>query len=98
MRSIRGNLKTNRLVYRAAVALMLSLLVNLAIFAVAPVLLDKQIISQFSRHALLNLMMPLRPKPPEPDIDEPELPEELPQLELAPMERKWRRSPPNRPK
>jgi periplasmic protein TonB len=86
MRSTRGILKTDRRVYRAAVALILSLLVNAAIFAVAPVLLDKRVISKFSRHALLNLMMPLRPKTLEPDMDEPELLEELPQLELAPME------------
>jgi len=86
MSAARGILKTDRLVYRSAVALILSLLVNAAIFAVAPVLLDKRIISKFSGHALLNLMMPLRPKTLEPDMDEPELPEELPQLELAPME------------
>ncbi len=86
MNVTRGNLKTDRRISRMAVALTLSLLVNAAIFAVAPVLLDKRIVSKFSRHALLNLMMPLRPKPVEPDRDEPELPEELPQLELAPME------------
>jgi len=57
-----------------------------AIFAVAPVLLDQRVIPNFSRHALLNLMMPLRPKMLEPEIDEPELLEELPQLELVPME------------
>jgi len=86
MSTARGILKTDRLMYRAAVALVLSLLVNAAIFTIAPVLLDKRVISKFSRHALLNLMMPLRPKPLEPDMDEPELLEELPQLELAPME------------
>jgi protein TonB len=86
MRSTRDILKTDRRVYRASVALILSLLVNAAIFAVAPVLLDKRVISKFSKHALLNLMMPLRPKTLEPDMDEPELLEELPQLELAPME------------
>ncbi len=82
----RGIPKTNRLVYRAAVALILSLLVNAAIFTIAPVLLDRRVMSEFSRHALLNLMMPLRPKIPEPEINEPELLEELPQLELVPME------------
>ena len=79
-------LKTDRPTFRAATALILSLLVNAAIFAVAPVLLDKRVIGKFSRHALLNLTMPLRPELPEPDVDEPELLEELPQLQLAPME------------
>ncbi len=82
----RGIPKTDRPVYRTAVALILSLLVNGAIFTIAPVLLDKRVLSEFSRHALLNLMMPLRPKMLEPEIDEPELLEELPQLELVPME------------
>jgi len=86
MSTARGLFKTDRRVYRTSVALILSLLVNVAIFAVAPVLLDKRVISKFSKHALLNLMMPLRPKTLEPDMDEPELPEELPQLELAPLE------------
>ena len=86
MRPTWGILKTDRRVYRASVALILSLVVNAAIFAVAPVLLDKRVISKFSKHALLNLMMPLRPKILEPNMDEPELLEELPQLELAPME------------
>ncbi|MCP4577954.1 MAG: energy transducer TonB [Deltaproteobacteria bacterium] len=86
MSAARGLFKTDRRIYHATVALILSLLVNVAIFAVAPVLLDKRVISKFSKHALLNLMMPLRPKTLEPDMDEPELPEELPQLELAPME------------
>jgi len=81
-----GILKTNRPACRVAVALTLSLLVIAAIFAVAPVLLDQRVIPEFSRHALLNLMMPLRPKTPEPEIDPPELLEKLPQLELAPME------------
>jgi len=81
-----GILDTNRPFCRVAVALVLSLIVNVGIFAVAPVLLDQRVIPEFSRHALLNLMMPLRPKTPEPEIDTPELPEELPQLELAPME------------
>ena len=81
-----GILETNRPFCRVAVALVLSLIVNVAIFAVAPVLLDQRVIPEFSRHALLNLMMPLRPKTPEPEIDPPELLEELPQLELAPME------------
>ncbi len=86
MSTIGGNVNTDRHLYRTTVALILSLLVNIAIFAVAPILLDKQIMSSFSRHALLNLIMPLRPKPLEPDMDEPEILEELPQLELAPME------------
>jgi len=86
MSTAQGILKTDRRVYRTSVALILSLLVNVAIFAVAPVLLDKRVISKFSKHTLLNLMMPLRSKTLEPDMDEPELLEELPQLELAPME------------
>jgi periplasmic protein TonB len=81
-----GILETNRPFCRVAVALVLSLIVNVAIFAVAPVLLDQRVIPDFSRHTLLNLMMPLRPKMLEPEIDEPELLEELPQLELVPME------------
>jgi periplasmic protein TonB len=86
MSAARGIPKTDRLMYRTAVALILSLLVNGAIFTIAPVLLDKRVLSEFSRHALLNLMMPLRPKMLEPEIDEPELLEELPQLELVPLE------------
>ena len=97
MSAARGILKTDGLFYRAAVALILSLLVNVAIFAVAPVLLDKRVISKFSKHALLNLMMPLRPKALEPDMDEPELPEELPQLELAPMETEMEKELPEPP-
>ena len=81
-----GILKVNRPACRVAVALTLSLLVNVAIFAVAPVLLDQRIMPDFSRRALLNLMAPLRSKMPEPEPDKPELLEELPQLELAPME------------
>ena len=86
MSAAHGILKTDRRVYRATVALLLSLLVNVAIFAVAPVLLDQRVMPGFARHALLNLMLPLRPKTPEPEPDKPELPEELPQLELTPME------------
>ena len=86
MSAAPGILDTNRPFCRVAVALVLSLIVNVGIFAVAPVLLDQRGIPEFSRHALLNLMMPLQPKTPEPEIDPPELLEELPQLELAPME------------
>ena len=78
--------ETTRPFCRGAVALTLSLIVNVAIFAVAPVLLDQRVLPEFSRHALLNLMMPLRPKTPEPEMDPPETPEELPRLQLAPME------------
>jgi len=97
MSAARGLFKTDRRIYHATVALILSLLVNVAIFAVAPVLLDKRVISKFSRHTLLNLMMPLRPKMLEPDMDEPELPEELPQLELAPMETEMEKALPKPP-
>ena len=97
MNAARRILRSDRLVYRSALALILSLMVNAAIFAVAPVLLDKRVISKFSRHALLNLMIPLRPKTPELDAEEPERLEELPQLQLAPMETENERELPEPP-
>jgi periplasmic protein TonB len=89
--------QTHRTLYRGTVALILSLVVNVAFFAIAPLLLDRQIISVFSRHALLNLMMPLQPKPPEPELEKPELLEELPQLELTPLETEMDEEPPAPP-
>ncbi len=86
MSTARNILGRRRSAYRVTAALLLSLMVNGAIFAVAPLLLDRGISPLLSPHALLNLMMPLRPKPPEPEVEEPEVPVELPKLELLPME------------
>jgi len=88
---------THRTLYRGTVALILSLAVNVAFFAIGPLLLDREIMSVFSRHALLNLMMPLQPSPPEPEPEQPELPEELPQLELTPLETEMDALPPAPP-
>jgi hypothetical protein len=41
--------QTHRALYRGTVALILSLVVNVAFFAIAPLLLDRQIMSVFSR-------------------------------------------------
>ncbi len=96
--TVKGNIfQTHRNFYRVTLALILSLMVNAAIFAVAPLLLDRRIMPIFSRHALLNLMMPLRPKPLEPEMEKPEIPEELPQLELTPLETKMDEEPPAPP-
>ena len=97
MNARRTPFQTRGHFYRVTTALMLSLLVNVAIFAVAPLLLDRHVMPVFSRYTLLNLMMPSQPKPPEPDIEKPELPEELPQLELTPMEMEMEEEPPAPP-
>ena len=72
--------------YRVTGALFLSLLVNGAIFAVAPLLLDRGVLPLFSPHALLNLMLPHRPEPVEPEEEPPDTLEELPKLEIVPLE------------
>ncbi len=89
--------QTHQTLYRVTVALIFSLVVNVAFFAIGPLLLDRQIMSVFSRHALLNLMMPLQRKPPEPEPDKPELLEELPRLELTPLETEIDEEPPAPP-
>ncbi|EFK12222.1 TonB-dependent receptor [delta proteobacterium NaphS2] len=67
-------------------ALFLSMLVNGAIFAVGPFLLDRRVLPLFSPHALLNLMMPIRPERPDPEEEQPDTLEELPKLEIIPLE------------
>ncbi len=84
--------------YDRFLPLVLSLAINTALFAVAPIFLEQAAMPDFARNAHLNLLMPLREKtpPPEPE-SEPELPDEPPVLELAPMKPELRAELPDAP-
>ena len=82
--------------YDRFLPLVLSLAINTALFAVAPVFLEQAATPDFARHAHLNLLMPVLPKTP-PSEPEPELPNEPPIVELAPMKPELRAELPDVP-
>ena len=63
-------------------AFLLSLLINVAIFAIAPMLLEQTGVTDFLPHALLNLKMPLRSEQPGAESEQDvEMKDENPQPE-----------------
>jgi len=98
VRANEGMFQAKRAGYHLFLPFILSLAINAGLFAVAPLFLEQTAMPDLSPHALLNLLMPVRPEttPPEPE-PERDMPDEMPELELAPMEPELSTEPPDVP-